>query len=264
MDLLTTPVYFGIAAVIIMFLFNIFHYSFASIFGVRVETFGMFITIGDTHFLKFKRNNTEYTLGWIPTTGFVKISGMFDDNVGNEPIKEEDYMLSSKTPFVRFICTVGAPLLLLIPFIISATFVDQNGSLTADFQVLNNVINNLYQYTIGSIDSTQAHANWNAIANTYAVFPIILCIMSLFTAFVSITTLLTNSIGQKIEAFNVIGSIGLLILYLYILYKIGSLYFSAHSFTDALFSFVQFIITTYIISFVLMLLIKILPKNKYV
>ncbi|MBC8755223.1 site-2 protease family protein [Kordia sp. YSTF-M3] len=264
MDLLTIPVYFGIAAVIIMFLFNIFHYSFASIFGVRVETFGMFITIGNTYFLKFKRNHTDYTLGWIPTTGFVKISGMFDDNIDGEPVKEEDYMLSSKTPFVRFICTVGAPLLLLIPFVVSAMFIDPNGSLNANFNVLNDVIYNLYQLVIGTIESVEAHENWNAIANTYAVFPIILCIMSLFTAFVSITTLLTNSIGQKIEAFNVIGSIGLLILYLYILYKIGSLYFSVHNFTDALFSFVQFIITTYIISFVLMLLIKILPKNKYI
>ena len=264
MDLITTAVYFGIAVTIVMFLFNIFHCVLASIFGVRVETFGILFTFANKYFIRFKRNHTEYNLGWIPTGGFVKISGMFEDNLDSEPVKTEDYMLSSKSPIVRFICTAGAPILLLIPFIISAIFIDSNGSLNDGFQVLNNVIYNIYQYLIGAIDSIQTEANWNAIAATYNVFPIVLCLMTLFTAFTSIATLLSNTISEKIKAFYVISSIALLVFYLYICYKIVVLYFSLYSYTDGLLTLLKFVVPIYIISFVLMLLIKILPKNKYI
>jgi len=264
MDLITTAVYFGITVTIVMFLFNIFHCVLASIFGVRVETFGILFTFSNKYFLSFKRNHTQYNLGWIPTGGFVKISGMFEDNIDSEPVKIEDYMLSSKPPIVRFICTAGAPVLLLIPFVISAIFINSTGSLNDGFQVLNDVIYNIYQYLIGTIDNTQTESQWKAIAAAYNEFPIVLCLMTIFTAFTSIATLLNNAISQKIKAFYIISSIALLVFYLYICYKIGALYFSLYSFTDGLLTLCKFIVTIYILSFVCMLLIKILPKNKYI
>lgn len=264
MDILTIPVYFGISFVIIIFLFNLFHVTLASIFGVRVEKFGILLTIASKYFLKFKRNYTEYSLGWIPTGGYVKISGMFDDNIDNEPVKAEDYMLSSKSPIIRFICTVGAPLLLLIPFVISAIFINSNTSINENFNVLNDVISNLYQFITGNINSTQANTNWNTIASSNDVFPIILCMVSLFTAFASIYMLSLNLILQKIQIVHSIISIAMLILYVYIFYKVGSLYFSLHAITDAFVFMLKFLATTYLLSFILMLLIKYLPKNKYI
>ncbi|WP_298424232.1 site-2 protease family protein [uncultured Kordia sp.] len=264
MDFITTAIYFGIAATTVMFLFNIFHCVFASIFEVRIEKFGMLLTIGSKYFLKFKRNHTEYSLGWIPTGSYVKIAGMFNEGLDIEPTKIEEYMLLSKSPIVRFICSAGAPLLLLIPFILSASFIDSNGSLNDGFQVLNNVLYNIYQYLIGAIDVTQTETNWTAIANKYNEFPIILCLMTLFTAFTNITTLLTIAISEKIKGFYNISSIALIIFYLFICYKIIVLYFTLYGFIGGLTSFLKFSVTIYSISFILMLLIKISPKNKYI
>lgn len=264
MDILTIPVYFGISFVIVIFLFNIFHVVLANGFGVRVEKFGILFTIASKYFLKFKRNYTEYSLGWIPTGGYVKISGMFDDNLDDEPVKVEDYMLSSKSPIIRFICKVGAPILLLIPFIISAIFINSNTSINENLNVLNDVISNLYQFITGTIDSTQANTNWNTIAASNSVFPIILCMVSLFTAFASTYMQFLNMIAQKIQVLHTIISIAMLILYVYIFYKVGSLYFSLHTVTDAFVFMFKFLAITYALSFILMLLIKYLPKNKYI
>jgi len=264
MDFLTTAIYFGIAAALVMFLFNIFHCVLAGIFGVRVEKFGMLMSISNAAFLKFKRNHTEFALGFIPTGSFVKISGMHDENLDDEPVKIEAYMLSSKSPIVRFICMAGTPFLLFILFIICANFIDSNNSLTADFNVLNDVIYNIYQYVIGGIDIAQTATNWHAIAVAYNEFPIILCLMTLFTAFTSITTLLSNTISQKIPSLQIALHVVTLIFYLFICYKIVVLYFSLYGFTDGLLTLLKFAVMVYILSLILMLLIKILPKNKFI
>lgn len=263
MDIITNAVYFGIAGAIIMFLFNIFHCIFAVIFGVRIEKFGMLYNIGNRSFLTFKRNHTEYMLGWIPTGGYVKISGMIDESMDGESMEIKDYMLLSKPPIVRFICTAGAPILLIIPFIISASFIYETNSLNEGFQALNVVINNLYQYGIGAIDSTQAVANWNAIASSYNVFSIILCIMALFIAFSTMIMLLITTTAFKKFKIVLVFTVLYYAFLLYLLYIVGSLYFSLHSFTDAILAVLKYTVTIFIISYVLLVLIKMMPKNKY-
>ncbi|WP_298517244.1 site-2 protease family protein [uncultured Kordia sp.] len=265
MDLNTAAIYFGVSAVIIMFLFNIFHCMLASIFGVRIERFGMLTSFGDKHILKFKRHQTEYCLGWIPTGGFVKISGMIDERLDtSEPFQIEDYMLLSKPPIVRIICTIGAPILLLIPFLISINFIAPSGSLSEGFQIIIDILHNIYQYISGTIDVTQTESNWNTITNTANLFPIILALLTLIIAISSTISMIVAFMGQKAEKALIFLYIVMLVCYIYLLYKLGALYFSMYSFSDFLVSLLKFVVPIYIFCTLIMLFIKILPKNKYI
>lgn len=65
------------------------HFFFARLFGVRVEKFCLFFDPWKT-LLKFKPKNsdTEYCLGWLPLGGYVKISGMIDESMDREQMKQ--------------------------------------------------------------------------------------------------------------------------------------------------------------------------------
>ena len=75
------------------------HFGFAKLFGVKVEKFYMFFDykfhLFSTKskwftrlFPKFKDNETEYGIGWIPLGGYVKISGMIDESMDLEQMKQ--------------------------------------------------------------------------------------------------------------------------------------------------------------------------------
>ncbi|WP_420571398.1 site-2 protease family protein [Kordia sp.] len=264
MDIITTAVYFGIAVAIVMFLFNMFHCILAGIFGVRIEAFSLLLGLGEKYTLNFKRNHTVYKLGWLPAGGYVKIAGMVDESLDdNQPMEIKEYMLLSKPPIVRFICTAGAPLLLLIPFIIGAFAIDPNGGLNEGFQVLNDVVYNIYQHIAGVIDIAQAETNWNTITNNKQVFPIILCLVSLFTAVTSTIMILVASISMKIGKLMILLNAIFYIVYLYFIYKMGSFYFSLTGFSDGFVNLFKYAITVYLLSLIVLLIIKVLPKNKY-
>lgn len=265
MDFITTPVYFGIALVIITFSFNFLHCILASIFGVRIEKFGVLLTFFNKNIMTFKRNHIDYSLGWFPTGGFVKISGMIDESLDpEEEMIIEDYMLLSKPPLVRFMCTIGAPLMLLILFVVGAVFVNTNTSLAENTQILSDVLANLYQYIAGEIDTTQMQYNWTNIANGNSVFAIVFCILILFTVFASLFSIISGKIAERIPTLSMIFFLFITLVYLYLLYQLGSLFFSINGFSGAITLFLKFLATTYILSFLVMLIIKFLPKNKYI
>lgn len=75
------------------------HFFFAKLFGVRVEKFYMFFNpsfhLFSTRdkwftrlFPKFKNNETEYGIGWLPLGGYVKIAGMVDESMDTEQLKQ--------------------------------------------------------------------------------------------------------------------------------------------------------------------------------
>ena len=71
------------------------HLLAAKFFGMRVEQF----SIGfPPKIFSFKWGETEYALSAIPLGGFVKISGMIDETMDTEEIKEEtkEYQIRSK------------------------------------------------------------------------------------------------------------------------------------------------------------------------
>ncbi|MFQ3575044.1 MAG: RIP metalloprotease RseP [Cytophagales bacterium] len=82
------------------------HFITARMFGMRVEKF--FIGFQPKLF-SFKKGDTEYGLGMIPLGGFVKISGMMDESLDTETLKQEPkpYEYRSKPAWQRLIVILG-------------------------------------------------------------------------------------------------------------------------------------------------------------
>ena len=65
------------------------HFLFARLFKTRVEKFCLFFDPWFTLFkFKPKRSETEYAVGWLPLGGYVKISGMIDESMDLEQMKQ--------------------------------------------------------------------------------------------------------------------------------------------------------------------------------
>lgn len=82
------------------------HMISAKAFGMRVEQF----SIGfPPKIFGFKKGETEYTLGALPLGGFVKISGMVDESLDLEKLKEEpkEYEFRAKPAWQRLIVMLG-------------------------------------------------------------------------------------------------------------------------------------------------------------
>lgn len=82
------------------------HLLAAKMFGMRVEQF----SIGfPPKLFSFKYGETEYALSAIPLGGFVKISGMIDESMDTEAMKEppKSYEFRSKPAWQRLIVMLG-------------------------------------------------------------------------------------------------------------------------------------------------------------
>ena len=84
------------------------HFIPARLFKTRVEKFYLFF---DYKFALFKKKikGTEWGIGWIPLGGYVKISGMIDESMDTEQMKQEPkpYEFRSKKPWQRLIIMIG-------------------------------------------------------------------------------------------------------------------------------------------------------------
>lgn len=99
------------------------HFFFSKLFGVRVEKFYMFFNpsfhLFSTRdkwftrlFPKFKENETEYGIGWLPLGGYVKIAGMVDESMDTEQLKQpaKPDEFRSQAIWKRFLIMVGGVL----------------------------------------------------------------------------------------------------------------------------------------------------------
>lgn len=93
---------------IIVILHELGHFIPAKLFGCRVEKFYLFF---DPWFslLKKKVKDTEYGIGWLPLGGYVKISGMIDESMDTDAMKQapKDYEFRSKKAWQRLIIMLG-------------------------------------------------------------------------------------------------------------------------------------------------------------
>ena len=65
------------------------HFLFSRLFKVRVEKFYIFFDPWFSLFkFKPKNSDTEYGIGWVPLGGYVKISGMIDESMDTEQMKQ--------------------------------------------------------------------------------------------------------------------------------------------------------------------------------
>ncbi|HRG19453.1 MAG TPA: RIP metalloprotease RseP [Saprospiraceae bacterium] len=84
------------------------HFFPAKWFNTRVEKFYLFFDPWFSLF-KIKRGDTEYGLGWIPFGGYVKISGMVDESMDIEQLKQppQPWEFRSKPAWQRLIIMIG-------------------------------------------------------------------------------------------------------------------------------------------------------------
>lgn len=89
------------------------HFLFARLFKVRVETFCVFFHPWFKLFkYKPKNSDTEYVLGWLPLGGYCKISGMIDESMDTEQMKQpaQPWEFRSKPAWQRLLIMTGGVL----------------------------------------------------------------------------------------------------------------------------------------------------------
>jgi len=84
------------------------HFIPARIFKTRVEKFFLFF---DVKFALFKKKigDTTYGIGWLPLGGYVKISGMIDESMDTEQMKQpaQEWEFRAKPAWQRLIIMLG-------------------------------------------------------------------------------------------------------------------------------------------------------------
>lgn len=98
------------------------HYITAKWFGCRVEKFYLFFNPWFSLWKK-KIGETEYGVGWVPLGGYVKISGMMDESMDKEALKQapQPWEFRSKPAWQRLIIMLaGVVLNVLLAFAIFA------------------------------------------------------------------------------------------------------------------------------------------------
>ena len=86
------------------------HFFFARLFKIRVEKFYIFFDPWFSLFkFKPKNSDTEYGVGWLPLGGYCKISGMIDESMDTEQMKQpaQPWEFRSKPAWQRLLVMVG-------------------------------------------------------------------------------------------------------------------------------------------------------------
>jgi regulator of sigma E protease len=111
-----------LALSILIVLHEFGHYITARWFKCRVEKFFLFF---DPWFalVKKKIGDTVYGIGWLPLGGYVKISGMIDESMDKEAMKQpaKEWEFRSKPAWQRLIIMLGGIIMnVLVAFVIYA------------------------------------------------------------------------------------------------------------------------------------------------
>ena len=111
MTILIKILQFVLSLSILVIIHELGHFIMAKYFKTRVEKFYLFFDPWFSLF-KFKRGETEYGIGWLPLGGYVKISGMIDESMDKEQMKQppQPYEFRSKTSWQRLAIMTGGVL----------------------------------------------------------------------------------------------------------------------------------------------------------
>jgi regulator of sigma E protease len=93
---------------ILIILHELGHFILARLFKVKVEKFFLFFDAGFSLFKK-KIGDTVYGIGWLPLGGYVKISGMIDESLDREQMKQppQPWEFRSKKAWQRLLIMLG-------------------------------------------------------------------------------------------------------------------------------------------------------------
>ncbi|WP_190810649.1 RIP metalloprotease RseP [Flagellimonas sp. S3867] len=106
--ILIKTIQFFLSLSLLIVLHELGHFIPAKIFKTRVEKFYLFFDVKYSLFKK-KIGETVYGIGWLPLGGYVKISGMIDESMDTEAMKEEPkpWEFRSKPAWQRLIIMLG-------------------------------------------------------------------------------------------------------------------------------------------------------------
>lgn len=108
MQIVIQAAQFFLALSILVVVHEFGHFLFARLFGIRVEKFYLFFNPWFSLF-KIQRGETEYGMGWLPLGGYVKISGMIDESMDKDQMKQppKPYEFRSRPSWQRLLVMVG-------------------------------------------------------------------------------------------------------------------------------------------------------------
>jgi regulator of sigma E protease len=109
---------------ILVILHELGHFVFARLFKTRVEKFYLFFDPWFSLF-KVKKGDTEYGIGWLPLGGYVKISGMIDESMDKEQMKQppQPHEFRTKPAWQRLLIMLGGVTVNLILGFVIYTYI---------------------------------------------------------------------------------------------------------------------------------------------
>ncbi|MDR0713913.1 MAG: RIP metalloprotease RseP [Bacteroidales bacterium] len=108
MEILIKTSQFVLSLSFIVIAHELGHFLFARLFHTRVEKFYLFFDPWFSLF-KTKKGDTEYGIGWLPLGGYVKISGMIDESLDTEKMKQppQPWEFRSKPSWQRLLIMIA-------------------------------------------------------------------------------------------------------------------------------------------------------------
>ncbi|MFK5879799.1 MAG: RIP metalloprotease RseP [Flavobacteriaceae bacterium] len=109
MEILIKASQFILSLSLLIVLHEFGHFLPAKLFKTRVEKFYLFFDAWGKKLISFKWKGTEYGIGWLPLGGYVKISGMIDESMDIEQMKQpaQPWEFRSKPAWQRLIIMLG-------------------------------------------------------------------------------------------------------------------------------------------------------------
>ena len=113
-----------LALSILVLIHELGHFTFARIFGIRIDKFFLFFDAGGIKLFSTKSDwfvklfpkaaewETEYGIGWLPLGGYCKVCGMIDESMDTEHLENEPqpWEFRSKPAWQRLLVMVGGVL----------------------------------------------------------------------------------------------------------------------------------------------------------
>lgn len=113
-----------LALSILVLIHELGHFTFARIFGIRIDKFFLFFDAGGVKLFSTKADwfikifpkaaewETEYGIGWLPLGGYCKVNGMIDESMDTEHLKNEPqpWEFRSKPAWQRLLVMFGGVL----------------------------------------------------------------------------------------------------------------------------------------------------------
>ena len=126
-----------LALSILILVHELGHFTFAKLFGIRVDKFYLFFDAGGVKLFSTKSKwfvklfpkaaewETEYGIGWLPLGGYCKICGMVDESMDTEFLKSEPqpWEFRSKKAWQRLFVMAGGVLFNFIFAIFAYSFI---------------------------------------------------------------------------------------------------------------------------------------------